>query len=757
MNEPVMIPGAHNPISIDRDGFGIPHIRAASERDVWFGMGFAAAQDRLWQMEYDRRRAVGRWAEVAGRAALPADRLARRMRITEAAQRDVAAMSDETQAMFTAYADGVNGYLQSGQPLPPEYGLTGIRPEPWLPWHSVASFKIRHVLMGTWQTKLASAILLARSGPETFQQLASQPPIGSIVALPPGRRIEQLYEQAGEEIAAAARELGFLAELEAGSNAWAVHGSRTTTGLPVLCNDSHRMLDVPNVYWQVQVSCPEFAVIGGAFPGIPGFPHFGHNGAVGWAITHGQADYQDLYIEIFEGDRYRTPEGWVPAEHREETIAVREGEAEIVHTWITRHGPVVHGDPASGRALALRYTALDGPNRGFEVLRPMLRSQTVEALFATQEEWVDPVNNLVAADTAGSIGYLTRGRLPVRSSQAHRQLPTPGWTGEHEWIGAVPFARMPRAINPEAGFIATSNQRIVAEDDIYIGHFFADPFRAERVAERLMAMPRMAPDEIADIQGDTTAIPARWVARWMGDLGPFEGEAEQARSLLAGWDGNLRPESGPALLYGAFRRTLAQALFQPLLGEATWAWLQAASLPATVNLVRRWLAHEFWSLGKEPAQPSPELLAVTPEALAAAWRLASQAGGPDPAAWRWDQHHHTAARHTLSGTFPSLAFALNPPEVGLGGDGDTVQAATYGWRLNTGFPIIGLPVYRQVLDFSALESSTFVIPGGASAVPESPHYQDQLPLWQQHRRIPMHYREEDVANATVDHQELRPA
>ena len=300
--------GLDEPVGIARDAFGVAHIRAATEHDAWFGQGFASAQDRAWQMEYDRRRATGRWAAVAGPAALAGDRLSRRLQLARAAKADVAAMSTETRAMFEAYAAGVNAFFESGRPLPVEYGLAGIRPKRWEPWHSVAAFKIRHVLMGQWQQKLAMARLLALIGPGVMTRLDDRSPAGSPVILPPGGSVPDLYERSASELAEAAEQLGLVSEVEAGSNSWAVHGSRTTTGMPVLCNDSHRALDVPNVYWQAHVTCPAFDVIGATFPGVPAFPHFGHNGKVAWNITHTHADYQDLYIEQFDPQqpgRYR--------------------------------------------------------------------------------------------------------------------------------------------------------------------------------------------------------------------------------------------------------------------------------------------------------------------------------------------------------------------------------------------------------------------------------------------------------------------
>lgn len=739
-----VVAGPEAPITIRRDAYGIPHIQAAAEGDAWFGMGYAAAQDRLWQMEYDRRRAVGRWAEVVGSAALAADRLARRLQLGAAAHADIAAMTPPTRAMFDAYASGVNAFLAAGRPLPLEYSLTGLTPEPWEPWHSVASFKIRHVLMGTWQLKLAQAQLLTLIGPQTYARLDARPGGGvpsPTILTGPGP-VRQLVGHALEDIQAAARSLGFLAEAEAGSNSWAVHGSRTTTGMPVLCNDSHRQLDVPNVYWQVQLSYPGVNVAGGAFPGVPGFPHFGHNGSVAWNITHGMADTQDLYIEQFDpGDsgRYRTPTGWDTAARHTEEIAIHGMASASVELWRTRHGPIVHGDPRRGYALALRATATDAPRGSFEALRPMLAATTVPALFATQQLWVDPVNNLVAADTAGNIGYLLRGLLPIRSSPAHRQFPVPGWTNESVWVGTVPFEQMPRALNPAEGVIVTANQRIIPGNDPYIGDAFAEPFRARRILSRLSGCEKLSPAEIVLVQGDTVSEPAR---SWIGlcqRVGPLTGAAEQARTTLAAWDGNLRPESGTALLYGCFRRCIAQTLFAPAVGPRAWEWLIGGEAPSTEGIVRRWLASAMQH-SLDITWPAPDgrpWAALLAEALAEAWAEALRIGGPSPKGWQWAAHHRTEAAHTLAAAFPARADALNPPSVGVGGDSDTVNVAGYPLQAHSRFAVTGLPVYRQVVDLAQSERSWSVIPGGSSGSPDTAHFADQLELWRTGGLVPL--------------------
>ena len=762
MGDRLRLAGEAGGVVIVRDGFGVPHVRAETADDAWLGMGYACAQDRMFQLDYDRRRASGRWAEIAGGAAVGEDILARRMGLAAAAERDVAAMSAPLRSAFEAYARGVNLVIGSGaRPLEAEAAGYGI--EPWRAWHSVAGFKVRHVLMGLWQHKLAQARLLARIGPETFGRLETRPVAGSPLAVPPDGRLARLVDEAATDVA---RHLGFLAEAEPGSNAWAVSAARTAHGAAVLCSDSHRALETPNVYWQCHLTCPDFDVIGATFAGLPGFPHFGHNGRVAWAITHGDADTQDLYLERFEGTRYLTPDGWQEAERRTERIEVRGGGFRDVEVWQTRHGPVVHGDPADGLAMALKYTATYRPNRGFECLLPMLAARDVTELADAQRGWVDPVNNLVAADDGGRIGYQCRGELPVRSSPAHRGLPVPGWDGECEWVGTVPFGEMPRAIDPAAGFVLTANNVITDGDEPYIAYTFAQPYRAERIRERLAGRAVHTTRDLAAMQADTVSWAARAWGRLLGGaggpggaggLGGGDTSAEAARRMLAGWDGDLAADSAPALLYGCFQRALAEELYRPLVGDDTWAWLVSANLRPTVNLVRRWLANDTWELLGGPV-PAPSdgsrgrrVLAAVPAALAGAWATATGLAGPDPGRWRWGDVHRAAGPHPLAG---QVELAL-PAPVRMGGDADTLQASGYGWRRDAGFDVTSLSVYRQVIDLGEVAAAGYVIPGGSSGDPRSPHFADQLAEWAAHRRVPMLYLWPDIEAPAVDLEAFR--
>ncbi|MBI3326269.1 MAG: penicillin acylase family protein, partial [Nitrospinae bacterium] len=290
--------GLERPVEISRDRLGIPHIQAQSIHDAFFAQGFVHAQDRLWQMDYDRHRAYGRLAEYLGATAVPHDLLLRRMRLEASARGDYAGLNSETRAMLDAYATGVNAFLQTTIRLPIEYQLIDGAPEPWQPWDACAVFKVRHVFTGgVWQAKLWRARLLRQLGAELTANLYAGHPSGEPLIVLPGLDYRGPALQGLDELRAGEPALAYIGDLDAGSNNWVVAGSRTATGYPFLAGDPHRALEAPNVYYQNHLACPAFDAVGLSFPGVPGCPHFGHNRAVAWCVTTAMVDAQDLYIE----------------------------------------------------------------------------------------------------------------------------------------------------------------------------------------------------------------------------------------------------------------------------------------------------------------------------------------------------------------------------------------------------------------------------------------------------------------------------
>ena len=334
--------GLEKTVTIHRDPWGIPHIQAESEADLFFAQGFVTAQDRLWHMDLDRHQALGRWSEWAGSAGLARDRLLRAAGMGRTAKLDYEASSPQARAMLDAYAAGVNAFLATTTALPVEYQLLGQRPEPWASWHCLAVYKMRNSLLGTFESKLWRTRLAQVVGPENLAQLIKGYPEGHLLTVPPGTEYQG---EPLDALAALSRR-----ETDPGSNAWSIAGAYTDSGLPLVAGDSHRALDTPSVYYQVHLACPGFAVSGYSVPGVPGTLHFCHNEYVAWGMTYGSADTQDLFVERFretaDGLEYEFSGAWRPVEILREEIHVRGASPVTSEVVITHHGPIIAGRPA---------------------------------------------------------------------------------------------------------------------------------------------------------------------------------------------------------------------------------------------------------------------------------------------------------------------------------------------------------------------------------------------------------------------------
>lgn len=759
----IALAGLDAAVEVVRDSLGIPHIRAGSTHDAFFAQGYIHAQDRLWQMEYDRRRACGRWAEVAGPSGLEHDLLTRRLRLAASAQADYAAFDDGTRAMFDFYTAGINAFIQTTSVLPIEFTLTETTPEPWEPWHCCAVYKVRHVLMGVWGNKLWRSRVLRTLGPEMLMKLRAGGSVPGTLIIPPNTDYTVVPDGA-EELRLAAEAMAGTWEWGTGSNSWVVAGSRTASGGPLLCGDSHRALDTPSVYYQNHLICPEFDVIGFSFGGVPAFPHFGHNAHVAWCITHANADYQDLYIERLapsDPTRYEVNGEWRTAERYHETIAVRGAASVEVDVTVTRHGPVAIGDPASGYALAMRYSATDGPNAGFETFLPMLSATSVEDLDAKMDKWVDPCNNLLMADRHGTIGYLTRGQIPLRSA-ANFWLPVPGWTDDHEWQGRIPHEDLPRMTNPDTGFFATANNRIVDDDYPYrICADFSPPFRAQRITDRLNHTTNATITTMESIHAEKRSIPSEAFRAMLDRVEASDDLTTAAKEHLRGWDGVMGPESIAATIYAVWREQTVHVLLEgPVLRKLTQGTTPRDPIQTGVGLASRLRGTvvALMQAGDTTFLPPGETWAsVLSNALGRATAWLRETCGPDMTTWQWARIHRTTPQHTLSVTFPEAAAMLNPPSVGVGGDGDTPQAGSYAGFAGGGFTITGLSVNRYCFDPSDWDTSGWVVPLGSSGHPGSPHYADQRIAWSQQRLLPMRYSWESVTADAAETQRLEPA
>ncbi len=759
----VRIRGLDRPVLVVRDGWGVPHIRAATDHGAFFAQGFVTAQDRLWHMDRDRHRAVGRWSEFAGKSGIAEDRLMRTFDLERAAKADLAVSSDAASAMLDAYTAGVNAFLETTRSLPVEYRILGRTPEVWQPWHCLAVYKVRNMLMGTFELKLWRARLARALGAERAAPLFRGYPDDSLVSVPPGESYGGDALDSLDVLAAA--ELEWLGETGGGSNAWTISGDRSASGLPLVAGDSHRALDVPNVYYQTHITCPAFRCSGYALPGVPGMPHFSHNEYVAWGMTHGMADYQDLYIE-----RFRTVDGrlqyawlktWLPAEVRHEELDVRDGQSETLTLVRTRHGPIVAGNPDAGYGIAFSHPGTNGGTPWADTLHDLLVARSADEAEGALEEWTEPVNNFVYADVHGAYGYRYRGRIPIRS-MANAWVPVPGWTGEHEWHGRIPFEEMPRARNPEIGFVVTCNNAPTTADyPYYINTFFAPDWRARRITARLSALPdgEAMVEDMASIHADRESIPARTLVDRIVTMNPADPDARTARDILVDWDCRMDRSSPGAAIYGVARAYVFRAIVEAALGPLSDAALGAPGGigrgPATHTAALYARAVAAMAENDDSCLAAGETWAGCIEsAVARAVRELRSRLGPNMRNWTWGAVHHTRPRHPLSEMFPECAEFLDPPQVETHGDADTPLAGAYSVVDRCVATLMS--VNRYIHDPSDWRNSRWIVPLGASGHPGSPHYADQARAWADVETIPQLWDWDDIIDAAETQQSLLP-
>lgn len=668
-----------------RDEWGIPHLWADSADELAFLQGMNAATDRSWQIELERWRSEGRAAEVLGADVVVWDRFARQARLDDTARRCFENLDAATQRWCGQYVAGINQALSDGRRGGPEFEESGSIPEPWNPWTPLGVFLVHHILFSTFPNKLFRAHVARTLGDDAVSLFSIEAPVWS------------------------------------GSNAWAAHGSTTATALPLIAGDPHRLMELPGVYQQIRLACPEFDAIGFAFPGVPGLPHFAHTGSTAWAITNAMADYQDLFIEElrrvsdFTGERIeaRGAEGWEPAVVSSETIRVRDGEAVSVEIIETDRGPVISETPDGG-ALSLRFPARVQGRLGFEALLPLLRSQSVSEVEAAFDAWVEPVNSVVAADVHGSVRHFVAGLVPQRNP-ANRRLPAPAFSARHEWEGQ--YVILPRTEVQQ--FAVSANDRAAGGGD-QVAMEFAPAHRARRIRELLELAPGpLSVDNMQAIHTDTLLGPWPLFRSMLSglDVQDLSKEAKDLRALLWDWDGLMEAGSHRAAVFAAWRGALVQRLarhsalaplneptgYSPLFGP----WLSVAS---RVGFALETLLVRGSELG----------ISVGVEAAAALEDAALEESMLNGAAW--GDRHKLLPVHVLPGP-----LATSAPTADLSGDTGCVLCTEslpgVDDRSFRG------PAARYVWDLADRQNSRWIVPFGASGVPGHKHFADQLPLW----------------------------
>jgi penicillin amidase len=734
----IELPGLEAPVRVRRDRWGVPHIAAANATDLWFAEGFCHAQDRLWQMDFYRRALSGRVAEFAGPEGLPVDRLMRTLGMRRAAEREAETLDPELRALLERFCEGVNAAAAAAKALPFEMQLLRLDWEPWRPADILGLGKLLAFGLSTnWEKELLRADMTRELGPELAARLDPGYPAGNPVVSQEPWSGEGLG--LAEQIDAVRRSIGMATEAS-GSNNWAVSGALSATGSPLIAGDPHLPPSMPGIWYQVGLTLGDRFVRGASLPGMPGV-YMGQNDDVCWTFTNVMADVQDLFVERVEGDSYLFEGEWRPLEIVREEIAVKgRSEPEPLDVRLTHHGPLVNAALGADEAepLALRWIALDAPT-AFKGMFELHDIRSGPELVASLEGHTSPASNLVWADRHGSIGYKLIGRLPLRRGGCP-DLPKPGWDGEFEWEGTIPYDELPEVSDPESGFLVTANNRIVG--DSYPHHItseWLDGYRAKRIEQLLRASDEHDVEGFEAMQSDNLSLPGLEAVRRLGRLSPSGQREISALERLRSWDGRLDPDSIAGTIYQAFLLRLAREVARAAIGDRDLCerWLDRADngFMPHVTSPWRWHSHlmKLWEEGDEELIGRPWDGLVL-EALSGALDDLGDRFGPDPEGWRWGHVHEMEFPHALGEANPLLRRLLNR-SLRAGGAQETISQIAYD--PNDPYKAVWAPSWRMVADPTDPERSRWQMFTGQSGHPASPHYDDLQPDWLEGRTQPM--------------------
>jgi penicillin amidase len=762
------VAGLQGEVTVHRDANGVPHIYAGSAHDLFFAQGYVQAQDRLFQMDFQRRVGLGRLSEVLGEATLETDQFLRTLGTGRAAQEDLKLLAPETLEILQAYADGVNAFIvaNSGK-LPIEFRILGYTPEPWQPLHSLVWGKMMAwSLGGNWENELMYAQLIQALGPEKAAELMTRYPAEGPFIIPPEvKSFAGLGQFDMDRVWAVKRLLG-SADPGVGSNNWVVAGSRTTTGMPLLANDPHLGMQIPSVWYANGLHGGGFDVVGVIFPGVPGVI-IGHNSRIAWGVTNVGPDVQDLFIEKINPDnpnQYEFQGQWVDMQVIEEPIVVKGREAPVIQTVrITRHGPILNEVSGAieddAEPLAMQWTALQGTPLSQAILR-IDRAQNWEQFRAALQDFAVPSQNFVYADVEGNIGYQAPGWIPIRA-QGDGSVPVPGWTGEYEWTGYIPYEELPFVYNPEVGYVATANNQVVPDSYPHlITTDWAAPYRAQRIIELIESQPQLSPEDFSAIQGDIHPVPTDIFMPLLAeglDLSGSPAAVQEARAALLAWDRRMTADAAEPLIFELYQKLLIQESIGDEIivagGEKLAEDFLSEFRNSSTQTVQR-LAGEpdspWWDDARTPAVESQA--EIVARALTLAVDALQERFGADAARWRWGDAHWTNLDHLVFASVSPLDKIFNRSIPAMGSS-FTVNAAGVDYEdltMNSGAS------FRQIVDLSDLSATQFIYTTGQSGDVFSPHYDDMVEPWQAVRTIPLLFTRADVEQAAADTLVLKP-
>jgi penicillin amidase len=743
--------GLQQTVRVQRDHWGVAHIYAQNEHDLFFAQGFVVAQDRLFQMELWKRSGQGRLAEILGPSYVKRDISARLLRYRGDMDAEYKSYSPDTKEILEAFTSGINAYIAEiqkpgGIGLPLEFQLAGFKPEPWRPGDCLNRLAAYSVT-GNGASELHSAQLIALLGPEKAAALLElDPPVKLDPA--PGTDFSGLSSKLLQNLVGSDVPLHFPETPIQGSNNWTVSGSLTATGKPFLANDPHRVIAEPSLRYIVHLVAPGWNVIGAGEPGLPGVA-VGHNEKIAWGFTIFGLDQQDLYLaELNPADpeQYKTEHGWERLEVKTETINMRGGTSVVAKLKFARHGPVLWED--GKRALALHWVGAEPGTAGYLGSLALDRAQNWQEFEQAMARWKVPSENIVYADRDGNIGEHSTGLAPLRKNWTGL-LPVPE-TGGYEWSGFVPNSELPHTYNPASGFVASANHKMIPENYPYaVGFQWAPPERFLRISEVISGAAKNAHkltlQDMESLQNDVVSLPARDLQNLLKSAA---GSAPtRAAKLLLDWDCAVASDSNAATLYEFWIPELGDAVTK----LAVPAQAQEITGKLSLQKTAEELSHPSVSVFGQNTEAARDALLL--QTLQAAEQKLSAKLGPDPNGWAWGQLHRASFFHPLGGVAPAAKALFDRGPVSRPGDDTTVDATYFG---GSSFDQLAGASYREIFDLSDWDNAVSVNVPGQSGQPGSPHYDDLLPLWTRGQYFSLRYSKPSVDRETTDVLELKP-
>jgi penicillin amidase len=742
----IRVDGLAGAVTIGRDRWGIPQLEAGTDADAWFGLGFCHGQDRAFQLELLARAGRGTLAELLGATAVPVDRLSRTLGFHRVASDQRGRLESDVLASIEAYVAGINASSSTAR-RPHELVLLGARRSEWRVEDVLAFMGLQSlVLAGNWDSELARLAILLSDGADALRAVDETYAGWLPVVDPPGSNAGPALDRLATDLAA----LRSLVGEGGGSNAWALAPSRTVTGGPILANDPHLAAEVPAPWYLVHIRTPDWEVAGASFVGGPVVPS-GHNGRIAWGITAGCTDSADLFWEeISSAGTVRGPGGDEPVTRIREEIAVRGGDAVVEEVVVTARGPLVTPTLTGlGMALSLHATWLEpAPVRG---LLDVVRATDFATFRNAFRAWPGPSLNVVYADVEGHIGWQLTGTLPRRRA-GNGTLPRPAW--EPGWEDAhLSFDAMPFLVDPETGFVVSANNapRTDSADGPMLGADWLDGYRATAIGERLSERGDWDIACTAELQCDVTSVPWREIRDLVLDVEPSGADESLALALLRTWDGRVEASSSAASVFEIVLAELSAATTRQA-APRSWRWAMGAGFGDVITRTS-FSARTVGRLVMRLRAGGDDRDAIR-DALRAAIRTLTRRHGPDPARWRWGDVRPLRLAHVLGAVRP-LDRVFNASPIGIGGDTNTVAQA--GVRPLD--PLAGhgaIANHRTIIDLADPDRSRYVLAGGQSGNPLSPHYVDQLEIWARGDGIPIPWSPAAVAAAVVDRLILRP-